>query len=38
MSANANQTLEQKARDNIDSLLDQAGWLVQDKKKTYGFF
>ena len=29
----ANQTPEQKARDNIDMMLEQAGWLVQDKKK-----
>ena len=28
-----NQTPEQKARDNIDAMLEQAGWLVQDKKK-----
>ena len=28
-----NQTPEQKARDNIDAMLGQAGWLVQDKKK-----
>ena len=28
-----NQTPEQKARDNIDAMLSQAGWLVQDKKK-----
>ena len=29
----ANQTPEQKARDSIDAMLEQAGWLVQDKKK-----
>ena len=29
----ANQTPEQKARDNIDAMLERAGWLVQDKKK-----
>ena len=28
-----NQTPEQKARDNIDAMLEQAGWFVQDKKK-----
>ena len=28
-----NQTPEQKARDNIDAMLGQVGWLVQDKKK-----
>ena len=28
-----NQTPEQRARDDIDSMLEQAGWLVQDKKK-----
>ena len=28
-----NQTPEQKARGNIDAMLEQAGWLVQDKKK-----
>lgn len=33
MVVNINQTPEQKARDNIDELLTQAGWLVQDKKK-----
>lgn len=32
MTAGINQTPEQKARDNIDELLSQAGWLVQDKK------
>ncbi len=31
--ANRNQTPEQKARDNIDKMLDEAGWKVQDKKK-----
>lgn len=30
--ARANQTLEQAARENIDHLLTQAGWAVQDKK------
>ena len=29
----ANQTPEQKARGHIDAMLEQAGWLVQDKKK-----
>ena len=29
----ANQTLEQAARDNIDKMLSQAGWYVQDKNK-----
>ncbi len=29
--ARANQTPEQAARENIDSLLTQAGWAVQDK-------
>src|ERR1035437_6801513 len=28
-----NQNPEQKARDNIDALLRQAGWVVQDNKK-----
>lgn len=28
-----NQTPEQKARDEIDSLLEKAGWIVQGKKK-----
>jgi len=28
-----NQTPEQKARDNIDAMLEHAGWNVQDKKK-----
>ena len=28
-----NQTPEQVARDNIDKMLSQAGWFVQDKKK-----
>ena len=28
----ANQTPEQAARENIDRLLTQAGWAVQDKK------
>ena len=30
--ARANQTPEQAARENIDSLLTQAGWVVQDKE------
>ena len=30
---NLNQTPEQRARDKIDLMLEQAGWLVQDKKK-----
>ena len=30
---NANQTPEQVARDKIDEMLSQAGWVVQDKKK-----
>ena len=29
----ANQTPEQKARDHIDAMLEQAGWFVQDKEK-----
>ena len=28
-----NQNPEQKARDNIDALLEQAGWVVQSKNK-----
>jgi len=28
-----NQTPEQEARDNIDRLLEEAGWKVQDNKK-----
>ena len=31
--ATRNQTPEQKARDNIDAMLEQAGWKVQPKKK-----
>lgn len=31
--ASANQNPEQQARDRIDSLLKQAGWDVQPKKK-----
>lgn len=31
--ADLNQNPEQKARDNIDKMLLQAGWCVQDKKK-----
>ena len=30
---NANQTPEQAARDSIDRMLSQAGWVVQDNKK-----
>ncbi len=30
---NANQTPEQTARDSIDRMLSQAGWVVQDNKK-----
>ena len=29
-----NQTEEEKARDNIDALLKQAGWVIQDKKSV----
>ena len=28
-----NQNSEQKARDNIDAMLNHAGWVIQDKKK-----
>ncbi|ATQ82774.1 hypothetical protein MOTT16_02400 [Moraxella osloensis] len=28
----ANQHPEQRARDNIDRLLEQSGWIVQDMK------
>ena len=31
--ASANQTPEQAARDKIDEMLSQSGWVVQDKKK-----
>ena len=31
--ASANQTPEQKARDRIDNLLTQAGWIIQPKSK-----
>lgn len=31
--ATRNQTPEQKARDNIDAMLEEAGWKVQPKKK-----
>ncbi len=31
--ADKNQTPEQKARDSIDRMLEQAGWKVQNKKK-----
>jgi len=30
----ATQTPEQKAHDNIDAMLKQAGWKVQPKKKS----
>ena len=30
--AKANQNPEQKARDNIDKMLEEAGWKVQSKK------
>ena len=30
---NNNQTPEQRARDNIDAMLDDAGWHVQNKDK-----
>jgi len=33
MSNNTNQTPEQKARDKIDTMLRQAGWVVQDYDK-----
>jgi len=29
----ANKNPEQKARDQIDALLEQAGWAMQDKSK-----
>ncbi len=29
-----NQSPEQKARDNIDAMLNEAGWKVQDNKKV----
>jgi type I restriction enzyme, R subunit len=28
-----NQTPEQRARDSIDGLLEEAGWKIQDNKK-----
>lgn len=31
---NVNQTEEEKARDNIDNVLKQAGWVIQDKKSV----
>ena len=31
--ATRKQTPEQKARDNIDTMLEQAGWKVQPRKK-----
>lgn len=31
--ASRNQTPEQQARDQIDQLLEQSGWVVQDKKR-----
>jgi type I restriction enzyme R subunit len=31
--ATRNQTPEQKARDNIDAMLEQSCWKVQSKKK-----
>ena len=30
--ADENRTPKQKARDNIDAMLEQAGWKVQSKK------
>jgi type I restriction enzyme R subunit len=30
--ADKNRNAEQKARDNIDTMLEQAGWRVQSKK------
>ncbi len=33
MTANINQSPEQKARDNIDAMLAEAGWHVQSKDK-----
>ena len=32
--ASANQTPEQAARDRIDQMLSQSGWVVQDQKKV----
>jgi type I restriction enzyme R subunit len=34
MTENINQNPEQKARDNIDNMLVDAGWVVQSKKKV----
>ncbi|RUA28790.1 MAG: hypothetical protein DSY77_15720, partial [Bacteroidetes bacterium] len=34
MTATANQNPEQIARDRIDQMLMDAGWLVQDKSKV----
>ncbi|WP_340152682.1 hypothetical protein [uncultured Marivirga sp.] len=34
MTATANQNPEQIARDRIDQMLVDAGWLVQDKSKV----
>jgi len=34
MTENINQNPEQKARDNIDKMLVDAGWVVQSKKKV----
>jgi type I restriction enzyme R subunit len=34
MTENINQNPEQKARDNIDKMLVEAGWVVQSKKKV----
>ncbi|QNR25512.1 type I restriction endonuclease subunit R [Croceimicrobium hydrocarbonivorans] len=34
MTENINQNPEQKARDNIDKMLVEAGWIVQSKKKV----
>ncbi len=31
--ASKNQSPEQKARDNIDAMLEQVGWKVQAKKE-----
>jgi type I restriction enzyme R subunit len=34
MTYSTNQNPEQRARDNIDSMLIQAGWVVQSKNET----
>ncbi len=34
MTENMNQNPEQKARDNIDKMLNEAGWIVQSKNKV----